>query len=144
MKIKRMFTERRRYKFTFILVLGLTIFSFLWIYYHILTPYRNIDGLSMQRKSKFSDGDVNPPIYKLNINNDVLVFLHIQKTGGSTFGKHLVNDLSVKPACSCSSTRKRCDCHNRDGKTWLFSRLVMLLLYVHINYIELIFIVVEV
>lgn len=28
--------------------------------------------------------------------HDVMVFLHIQKTGGTSFGKHLVQDLSIK------------------------------------------------
>jgi len=27
---------------------------------------------------------------------DVLVFLHIQKTGGTTFGRHLVRNLDIK------------------------------------------------
>jgi heparan sulfate 6-O-sulfotransferase HS6ST1 len=28
--------------------------------------------------------------------HDVMVFLHIQKTGGTSFGKHLVMDLDLK------------------------------------------------
>lgn len=28
--------------------------------------------------------------------HDVMVFLHIQKTGGTSFGKHLVLDLDLK------------------------------------------------
>lgn len=28
--------------------------------------------------------------------HDVVVFLHIQKTGGTSFGKHLVRDLDLK------------------------------------------------
>lgn len=28
--------------------------------------------------------------------NDVMVFLHIQKTGGTSFGKHLVRDLDLE------------------------------------------------
>lgn len=28
--------------------------------------------------------------------HDVMVFLHIQKTGGTSFGKHLVQDLDLK------------------------------------------------
>lgn len=31
--------------------------------------------------------------------HDVMVFLHIQKTGGTSFGKHLVMDLDLK-VCS--------------------------------------------
>ena len=63
-----------------------------------------------QRKLKFdveSDGDV-------------MVFLHIQKTGGTTFGKHLVQDAGWP--CACYRNRKRCDCQNSKGRPWLFSR----------------------
>jgi len=28
--------------------------------------------------------------------HDVMVFLHIQKTGGTSFGRHLVRDLDLK------------------------------------------------
>ena len=41
---------------------------------------------------------------------DVLVFLHIQKTGGTTFGRHLVKNLDIDPPCRCFRGRKRCDC----------------------------------
>lgn len=30
--------------------------------------------------------------------HDVMVFLHIQKTGGTSFGRHLVRDLDLKVA----------------------------------------------
>ena len=56
--------------------------------------------------------------------NDVLVFLHIQKTGGTTFGKHLVNNLDVYPPCNCVKGRRRCPCL-RPGSSkqlWQFSR----------------------
>ena len=80
---------------------------------------------------------------------DVMVFLHIQKTGGTTFGKHLVQDIDLDKPCVCrkpkhrpksrqylsdSSPRKnhkrvkrklKCDCFrpgNDLGRSWLFSR----------------------
>nr|CAG4638753.1 EOG090X0E58 [Cyclestheria hislopi] len=56
--------------------------------------------------------------------NDVIVFLHIQKTGGTTFGRHLVRDLDLEKPCVCHRKRKRCDCfrpHTRNEQ-WLFSR----------------------
>uniref|UniRef100_A0A8C4WZU3 Heparan-sulfate 6-O-sulfotransferase n=1 Tax=Eptatretus burgeri TaxID=7764 RepID=A0A8C4WZU3_EPTBU len=54
---------------------------------------------------------------------DVLVFLHIQKTGGTTFGRHLVRDLALEEPCRCLSGQKKCVCR-RPGRreTWLFSR----------------------
>ncbi|XP_064639171.1 heparan-sulfate 6-O-sulfotransferase 2-like isoform X2 [Lineus longissimus] len=54
--------------------------------------------------------------------NDVLVFLHIQKTGGTTFGKHLVKNIELDKPCQCYKGRKRCDCMNGQQNMWLFSR----------------------
>lgn len=54
--------------------------------------------------------------------DDVLVFLHIQKTGGSTFGRHLVTHLKVEPPCQCQIGKKRCNCVNSKGHAWLVSR----------------------
>lgn len=54
--------------------------------------------------------------------NEVIVFLHIQKTGGTTFGRHLVNDLKVDPPCKCQTGRKRCKCLNTKNQAWLVSR----------------------
>jgi len=62
---------------------------------------------------------------------DVMVFLHIQKTGGTTFGKHLVQDLDLERDCECHrgrrrgrKTKLRCDCFRpgKGEKNWLFSR----------------------
>ncbi|XP_074658442.1 heparan-sulfate 6-O-sulfotransferase 2-like isoform X2 [Tubulanus polymorphus] len=54
--------------------------------------------------------------------DDVLIFLHIQKTGGTTFGRHLVKNLNLPNPCRCSSSRKRCFCVNTKDHIWLFSR----------------------
>lgn len=55
--------------------------------------------------------------------HDVMVFLHIQKTGGTSFGKHLVRDLDLELPCSCPRKRKRCRCFRPNTKeNWLFSR----------------------
>ncbi|XP_013415939.1 heparan-sulfate 6-O-sulfotransferase 2 [Lingula anatina] len=53
---------------------------------------------------------------------DVIVFHHMQKTGGTTFGRHLVNDLQLKHPCRKVDGRKRYDCQNSDHHVWLFSR----------------------
>ncbi|CAB1328545.1 unnamed protein product [Coregonus sp. 'balchen'] len=54
---------------------------------------------------------------------DVIVFLHIQKTGGTTFGRHLVRNIRLEQPCDCKPGQKKCTCH-RPGKeeSWLFSR----------------------
>ncbi|KAL0973906.1 hypothetical protein UPYG_G00212780 [Umbra pygmaea] len=55
--------------------------------------------------------------------DDVIVFLHIQKTGGTTFGRHLVRNIQLERPCKCHAGQKKCTCY-RPGKreTWLFSR----------------------
>jgi hypothetical protein len=42
--------------------------------------------------------------------SDVLVILHIQKTGGTSFEKHIVQDLVMDKPCVCWKRRKRCKC----------------------------------
>jgi hypothetical protein len=49
---------------------------------------------------------------KFRVNgSDVLVYLHIQKTGGTAFGKNMVTNLadpfSGRKSCLCKSTSKR-------------------------------------
>ncbi|XP_044887247.1 heparan-sulfate 6-O-sulfotransferase 2 [Mauremys mutica] len=55
--------------------------------------------------------------------DDLIVFLHIQKTGGTTFGRHLVRNLQLEQPCECKAGQKKCTCR-RPGRreTWLFSR----------------------
>ncbi|XP_011498706.1 PREDICTED: heparan-sulfate 6-O-sulfotransferase 2 isoform X2 [Ceratosolen solmsi marchali] len=62
--------------------------------------------------------------FQFDINaHDVMVFLHIQKTGGTLFGKHLVRDLDLQKPCSCQRRRKRCFCFRPNrSENWLFSR----------------------
>lgn len=53
---------------------------------------------------------------------DVIVFLHIQKTGGTTFGRHLVKNMDLESPCKCYRNKKRCDCYSKKKTIWLFSR----------------------
>ena len=117
MNIKRIFVDRRHIRLSFLLIIFFSTISFILIYYNNVSQNKNI-----KYKKNFNDFNAIP---NFNIDkSDVLVFLHIQKTGGSTFGRHLVNDLKVNPPCICSKNRKRCDCLNKNGKTWLFSRFI--------------------
>ncbi|PIO71204.1 heparan sulfate 6-sulfotransferase [Teladorsagia circumcincta] len=56
--------------------------------------------------------------------NDVLVFVHIQKTAGTSFEKFLVRHLNIEHPCQCSKGKKRCSCPrpNKRNEVWLFSR----------------------
>ncbi|XP_012256097.2 heparan-sulfate 6-O-sulfotransferase 2 [Athalia rosae] len=68
--------------------------------------------------------DVINDTFQFDMNaHDVMVFLHIQKTGGTSFGKHLVRDLDLQKPCSCQRKRKRCLCYRPNrNEHWLFSR----------------------
>ena len=76
-----------------------------------------------------------------------MVFLHIQKTGGTTFERHLVRDIDLEAPCTCRKKKRRkklyfdeygnrkkwfaggCECFRPNSNTkshtkstWLFSR----------------------
>ncbi|XP_062380867.1 heparan-sulfate 6-O-sulfotransferase 2 isoform X2 [Sardina pilchardus] len=88
-------------------------------------PYVAEDG-ALSRfvpRFNFTTKDLDRVI-DFNINgDDVIVFLHIQKTGGTTFGRHLVRNIHLERPCECHAGQKKCTCY-RPGKkeTWLFSR----------------------
>ncbi|XP_027865735.1 heparan-sulfate 6-O-sulfotransferase 3-B-like [Xiphophorus couchianus] len=74
-------------------------------------------------KFNFTERDLDRHV-DFNIRgDDVMVFLHIQKTGGTTFGRHLVKNIQLEQPCDCMAGQRKCTCH-RPGKaeSWLFSR----------------------
>ncbi|XP_071759147.1 heparan-sulfate 6-O-sulfotransferase 3-B-like [Centroberyx gerrardi] len=74
-------------------------------------------------KFNFTERDLDRHV-DFNIKgDDVIVFLHIQKTGGTTFGRHLVKNIQLEQPCDCMPGQRKCTCH-RPGKaeSWLFSR----------------------
>ncbi|XP_077466154.1 heparan-sulfate 6-O-sulfotransferase 2 isoform X2 [Stigmatopora argus] len=90
-----------------------------------LDPYISEDGALMRfiPRFNFTKVDLNRAV-DFNIKgDDVIVFLHIQKTGGTTFGRHLVRNIQLERPCECHAGQKKCTCL-RPGKkeTWLFSR----------------------
>ena len=58
-----------------------------------------------------------------DIERDVIVYLHIQKVGGTTFNSHLMNDLFLENPCTCQKdmVTNPCLCKNKRGNIWLFS-----------------------
>ncbi|KAM7000158.1 heparan-sulfate 6-O-sulfotransferase 2 [Tautogolabrus adspersus] len=88
-------------------------------------PYIAEDGALVRfvPRFNFTKADLNRDV-DFNIKgDDVIVFLHIQKTGGTTFGRHLVRNIQLERPCECHAGQKKCTCF-RPGKkeTWLFSR----------------------
>ncbi|KAI8772438.1 heparan-sulfate 6-O-sulfotransferase 2 [Biomphalaria glabrata] len=92
-------------------------------------------------RNQFDDVDLKVEPIKLNINkSDVMVVLHIQKTGGTTFETYLVRHTNVKPPCHCTkmvsnyksgqnklisdseANRDVCTCLNDKGQDWMINR----------------------
>ena len=77
-----------------------------------------------------------PKKYDFNITRgDFLVCHHIQKTGGTSFGRHLVKNLDVPEyPCTCSGTRPepaKCSCKGPLGNQWMISRFTRLICGIH-------------
>lgn len=86
--------------------------------YETLQSYQNV---SAENSFVFNDSALQRN-FRLDLGRDVFVYLHIQKTGGTTFGRHLVRDLRVTHPCICHRRRRRCDCKNASNRHWIFSR----------------------
>ncbi|XP_067943988.1 heparan-sulfate 6-O-sulfotransferase 2-like isoform X2 [Watersipora subatra] len=75
---------------------------------------------------EFTESDLNKHFtFSTDGDGDVMVFLHMQKTGGTFFGKNLVKNLKLKTACRClkGEGMLKCPCMSEDQKRyWLFSR----------------------
>ncbi|XP_013861076.1 heparan-sulfate 6-O-sulfotransferase 2 isoform X2 [Austrofundulus limnaeus] len=88
-------------------------------------PYIAEDGALARfvPRYNFTEADLNRDVDFNMKGDDVIVFLHIQKTGGTTFGRHLVRNIKLERPCECHAGQKKCTCF-RPGKkeTWLFSR----------------------
>ena len=91
------------------------------------SPYKDGDDLRQylagqllphQFERKLLDQEFNLDLES----EDVIVFLHIQKTGGTSFGKHLVKNLDLEKPCECLKGKKKCDCLTKKKTLWLFSR----------------------
>lgn len=105
-----------------------------------LCPRKSCSVSNFLRKDESNRGNTfrttqQPRIYRFtrediktynftNSKTDVIVFLHIQKTGGTTFGRHLVQNLNMTSPCQCKrSPSLRCFCKRPvSNKIWLFSR----------------------
>lgn len=99
------------------------------------TPYQDSDDFyrdqdleddsppKLSSKFNFTERDLDRHV-EFNIKgDDVIVFLHIQKTGGTTFGRHLVQNVRLEVPCDCRPGQKKCTCYRPNRKeTWLFSR----------------------
>lgn len=76
-------------------------------------------------KSSFPFTKPEPKLIErpFNIDEDVFVYLHIQKVGGTSFNSHLINDLKLDTPCNCKADviTNPCYCKTKKGFVWLFS-----------------------
>lgn len=90
------------------------------------TPLDHDNGNYNSNHGSNRGAEFNPKrISKFDMSaNDVIVFLHIQNSGGNFFGKHIVEDLLLDRPCNCKQSRK-CSCprpNGSDSSVWFFSR----------------------
>lgn len=100
------------------------------------TSYQEMSPLAYPKKPFIRSSSIgfdNLTMHKVTFNftsNDLMVLLHIQKTGGTAFEKHLVIDIKY-PFCTCEiGIKRQCLCprpHAMNAttfaqKTWLVSR----------------------
>uniref|UniRef100_A0A8C3A533 Heparan-sulfate 6-O-sulfotransferase n=1 Tax=Cyclopterus lumpus TaxID=8103 RepID=A0A8C3A533_CYCLU len=120
-------------KFNRLLFIPIAAVLFLMIGYQYVCPadsntcyFRSADEdlpSKITSKFNFTERDLDRHV-DFNIRgDDVMVFLHIQKTGGTTFGRHLVKNIQLEQPCDCMPGQRKCTCH-RPGRaeSWLFSR----------------------
>ncbi|VEN34206.1 unnamed protein product [Callosobruchus maculatus] len=135
---RQMESRSSRLKQACILVLGMCIFGIFGLGYYCpdkvcaLSPAQTLRienniGKPLRRvssKAGLSYDDMLNEDFSFDMDShDVMVFLHMQKTGGTSFGKHLVQDLDLKRPCTCPISRKRCHCFRpHSNQSWLFSR----------------------
>lgn len=83
-------------------------------------------NLLIRRSHPRADVELRP--YNFNYNkSDVLVLLHIQKTGGSNWENHMAVNLMTDPPPKCRAMpdaphRLMCSCVNGKGQDWMFNK----------------------
>ncbi|KER29652.1 hypothetical protein T265_03761 [Opisthorchis viverrini] len=116
---------RRKYYF----LLGLSVFMLLFLYYALRETvvsypisYNGIHFfLAATQKANNDTTVIVHPLHS-SVQQSVLVFLHIQKTGGSLVERRLVKDGLRNRSCLCTPHFRRCECRTKLGNTWIVSR----------------------
>lgn len=58
---------------------------------------------------------------RFDINYDVMVFMHIQKTGGTYFNEKLFTNLLKPFQCKCPAKFSTCKCLNSKDNAWIYT-----------------------
>uniref|UniRef100_A0A3B4AMR7 Heparan-sulfate 6-O-sulfotransferase n=1 Tax=Periophthalmus magnuspinnatus TaxID=409849 RepID=A0A3B4AMR7_9GOBI len=124
-----MLTVTMEEKFNRLLLVPIAAVLVLMVGYQYVCPFVYPDEADEELPSKitskcnFTQRDLDRHVDFAIRGDDVMVFLHIQKTGGTTFGRHLVKNIHLEQPCDCLPGQRKCTCH-RPGtaESWLFSR----------------------
>lgn len=124
------------YRVRFFLAFSVTALTTLALYYIYFSPSKSYFSPTSSELLLPSSAENNtgatpvdfprydPPFGTFDADHNVLVVLHIQKTGGSKFGRHVARDTVGFPStCRRTAAPKRDDCRDRRGYYWLFSRV---------------------
>ena len=104
-------------------VLFLVVFGILYVYYlQVIITRHDVSSAQKQSRYVFNESDLDKSRTINFLKEDVLVYLHVQKTGGSTFGRNLVQNIDIDTPCKCTRARKRCDCRTSNNRMWLYNK----------------------
>ncbi|KAF6772767.1 hypothetical protein AHF37_08201 [Paragonimus kellicotti] len=100
------------------------LFTFLFLYYSLRFHALNYFSYRPYSVSKTLPTQLvwNHSSFNLSHSLVVLVFVHIQKTGGTLIERNLVNIGLFRRPCQCVPYHRRCSCKTDRGNTWLVSR----------------------
>ncbi|XP_071798026.1 LOW QUALITY PROTEIN: heparan-sulfate 6-O-sulfotransferase 1-B-like [Asterias amurensis] len=104
-------------------IVGLTILSLLYDSFDMDMYMCKRGEMALHDTTReFTSKNVTFDIYGKHW-KDVIVFVHIQKTGGSNFGRHLKANLMLEKPCVCQRGIKACNCSRpgSENEQWLFS-----------------------
>ncbi|XP_045200400.2 heparan-sulfate 6-O-sulfotransferase 1-like isoform X1 [Mercenaria mercenaria] len=82
---------------------------------------RYFTGMGYSFEPEFKTDRNENLINDYDIYNDVMVFLHIQKTGGTHLNERLASRLQIPFKCNCPKKQNVCPCLNPKGNVWIYS-----------------------
>lgn len=84
--------------------------------YYVLRRYFTGSAYSFESEFKNVSIQQNYDVY-----SDVMIFLHIQKTGGMHLNDRFMRELAYPFKCKCGFKESTCSCLNPKGNVWIYS-----------------------
>lgn len=135
----RVLLVKFRRKFLFLILVSILSLTIFILVHNNINVLSSIPSTSVETNTTITSEDnlitfqdITDTSNAFNISSDdLLVLLHIQKTGGTAFERHLVQDLKLERPCRCNEDKRRCNCPRPNDRkqpksvadvTWLLSR----------------------